>query len=63
MSTEFQTITPQRLAELCQSDGNIELIDVRTPVEFRELHCSYARNVPLESLNPKDVMTARQWRR
>ena len=59
MSTEFQTITPQRLAELCQSNDNVELIDVRTPVEFRELHSSYARNVPLESLNPQQVMNKR----
>ena len=30
------TISPQQLAELCKS-GKIDLIDVRTPVEFREV--------------------------
>ena len=31
-----KTISPQQLAELCKS-GKIDLIDVRTPVEFREV--------------------------
>ena len=37
----------------------IELIDVRTPVEFREVHLEIARNVPLDQLDPKAVMQAR----
>ena len=45
------TISPQRLAELCQA-GTIDLIDVRTPVEFREVHVTHARNVPLDRLDP-----------
>ena len=32
------TISPQQLAELCKSGKKIDLIDVRTPVEFREVH-------------------------
>lgn len=28
------------------------LIDVRTPIEFREVHAEQARNVPLDSLDP-----------
>src|SRR5262249_28515576 len=36
------TISPQRLAELCKA-GRIDLIDVRTPVEFREGHVEHAR--------------------
>jgi rhodanese-related sulfurtransferase len=59
MSTEYQTITPQRLAEVAKSEGGVDLIDVRTPVEFREVHSSYARNVPLDSLKPEAVMSAR----
>ena len=31
------TITPQQLAELCKDGKKIDLIDVRTPVEFREV--------------------------
>lgn len=63
MSTELNTITPQGLAELCQSNGSVELIDVRTPVEYREVHSKYARNVPLDSLNPDAVMAERNGNR
>jgi rhodanese-related sulfurtransferase len=52
------TISPQRLSEMCQS-GKIDLLDVRTPVEFQELHAKYARNVPLDRLDPAAVMQAR----
>lgn len=49
------TISPQRLADLHKS-GTIDLLDVRTPVEFRELHAAGARNVPLDLLDPAVVM-------
>src|SRR5262249_17392897 len=52
------TIGPQELAELCKS-GRIDLIDVRTPVEYRELHVAVARNVPLDKLDPVAVMQTR----
>jgi rhodanese-related sulfurtransferase len=52
------TISPQRLAELCKC-GKIDLLDVRTPVEFRELHVEHARNVPLDRLDPTAVMQGR----
>ncbi len=52
------TITPQRLAELSKS-GQIDLLDVRTPVEYREVHVDSARNVPLDQLDPAAVMQAR----
>lgn len=51
-------ITPQELASRIHSE-EIELIDVRTPVEFREVHLTCARNVPLDSLNPQAIMAAR----
>ncbi len=56
------TISPQRLAELCK-DGKIDLIDVRTPVEFREVHVEHARNVPLERLDPAALIQGRSERR
>jgi rhodanese-related sulfurtransferase len=56
------TISPQRLGELCKS-GKIDLIDVRTPVEFREVHVEHARNVPLDRLNPAAVIQGRNGRR
>ncbi|MBI1312562.1 DUF2892 domain-containing protein [bacterium] len=58
-ATAFKTITCGELNELCQSGQSIDVIDVRTPVEFRELHCVYARNVPLDSLKPTAVMNGR----
>jgi rhodanese-related sulfurtransferase len=53
------TITPLALAEQCKGDGKIDLLDVRTPLEFRELHVALARNVPLDKLDPAAVMNAR----
>ena len=53
------TISPQELAAR-QARGKVsELIDVRTPVEFREVHVSFARNVPLDQLDPNALMNAR----
>src|SRR5450755_4763355 len=53
------TITPQELAELCKNGKKIDLIDVRTPVEFREVHIEIARNVPLDQLDAAALMQAR----
>jgi rhodanese-related sulfurtransferase len=52
------TVLPRRLAELCR-DRRIDLIDVRSPVEFREVHVEFARNVPLDRLDPTALMQAR----
>ena len=56
---EVVTIGPRELAAKRQNGEPVELIDVRTPVEYREVHCPFARNVPLSDLDPKAVMTAR----
>jgi len=40
-------INPQAFAKLCNERKKIDLIDVRTPVEFREVHVEIARNVPV----------------
>ena len=53
------SITPQQLAELRQRGAKVELIDVRTPVEFREVHVDFARNIPLDQLDAGAVATAR----
>ena len=53
------TISPARLAELCKADGKIEVIDVRTPMEFREVHLANARNVPLDKLDPESLLRTR----
>lgn len=53
------TMSPRRLAELCEAGQRIDLIDVRTPVEFREVHVATARNIPLDRLDPAAIMHAR----
>ena len=52
-------IKPQELAERCTAGKKIDLIDVRTPVEFREVHVEVARNVPLDQLDPAALMQSR----
>jgi rhodanese-related sulfurtransferase len=53
------TITPARLAELYKDGNHIDMIDVRSPVEYGELHIECARNVPLDRLDPAAVMESR----
>jgi rhodanese-related sulfurtransferase len=53
------TITPKQLNDLVQAGHSVELVDVRTPVEFREVHISFARNVPLDQLNPSQLVAGR----
>lgn len=53
------TISPKELNERVQSGQTIELIDVRTPVEFREVHVTIARNMPLDQLDAGEVVRAR----
>ncbi len=53
------TVSPQRLRELHETGTSIDVLDVRTPVEFRELHLEFARNLPLADLDPHKVMQAR----
>lgn len=54
-----RTITPVELEALHQQGETIDLIDVRTPVEFREVHAEYARNIPLDVFDPEEVMSNR----
>lgn len=54
----MQTIAPRQLHELLQSGKTLELIDVRTPAEFREVHASGARNVPLDRLEAAQLVAS-----
>ena len=57
MATQtVQTISPKELADRKEQGETINLIDVRTPVEYREVHVEFARNVPLDQLNPTDAL-------
>lgn len=53
------TITPQELAQRRSAGQRVELIDVRTPVEFREIHVDFARNMPLDRLDPAALRAER----
>jgi rhodanese-related sulfurtransferase len=55
----MQTISPKQLHDLVKSEKRVDLIDVRTPVEFREVHVAFARNVPLDQLKPSEVTAGR----
>lgn len=54
------TITPGEIEELRRRGCAVELIDVRTPAEYREIHAEPARLVPLDSLDPDTVMRSRR---
>jgi rhodanese-related sulfurtransferase len=50
--TQPQTITPQQAA---QQQGSALFLDVRTPVEYQEMHINGAVSHPLSDLNPNQV--------
>lgn len=56
---DVATITPRELSARREQGQLVDLIDVRTPAEFREVHADIARNVPLERLDPQAVLAAR----
>ena len=46
----LKTFPPEKLI----TDHQIEIIDVRTPNEYRHEHIKAAKNIPLENLNELD---------
>ena len=54
------TINPKDLEDLKKAGKKFDLIDVRTPVEFRDVHAEGARNVPLDRLEPARVLQERK---
>ncbi len=54
-----RTISPRDLAALQARGEAIDLIDVRTPMEFQEVHVTFARNLPLDQLDPGKLMGER----
>lgn len=57
----MQTISVQQLAEK-HRQSDIDVIDVRMPTEYREVHVVGAMNRPLDSLDPKSIVAARNGR-
>jgi len=54
-----ETISAQQLHNRVESGTQVELIDVRTPAEYREVHVPFAKNVPLDQLNPAAIAASR----
>jgi rhodanese-related sulfurtransferase len=48
-------ITPEELAKKQASGDSIAIIDVRTPIEFREVHVPHAINLPLDKVSSDAV--------
>jgi rhodanese-related sulfurtransferase len=49
---EVPSLSPRQLFDKLQAGQPVELIDVRTPAEFRAVHAAAARNIPLDRLDP-----------
>jgi rhodanese-related sulfurtransferase len=54
-----QSVPPIEVARRRSRGLTAELIDVRTPVEYAEVHADCARLAPLDKLDPQAVMSAR----
>lgn len=52
----MKTIQPAALQKLLDADSGLSLLDVRTPVEFKEAHVPQAFNEPLDELGPKALV-------
>jgi rhodanese-related sulfurtransferase len=52
----MKTISPAALQTLLASDANLPVLDVRTPVEFDEVHVAQAFNEPLDVLRPQALI-------
>jgi rhodanese-related sulfurtransferase len=52
----MKTISPLELQKLLTERPDLPLLDVRTPVEFAEVHVTQARNLPLDELQPKALL-------
>lgn len=54
-----QVLPPAEVAKLRSAAGGGDLIDVRTPLEYNEVHAEGARLIPLDKLDPQAVMRSR----
>ena len=59
MATDMKTITPVALGKILGEKPEAVVLDVRTPVEFAEVHVPQARSIPLDELNPNSLSLAK----
>ncbi len=55
----FSQISANDLLQHRQANPTLELIDVRTPAEFRSLRIEFAQNIPLDRLAPSGLLAER----
>jgi rhodanese-related sulfurtransferase len=53
------TISPEELMQRYRDNHSCELIDVRMPAEYQARHVEFARNVPLDQLDPEALIKSR----
>jgi rhodanese-related sulfurtransferase len=53
-----KSISVRELYELSRTQ-KVELIDVRTPEEYREVRAAVARSLPMDTIDPKQVIETR----
>ena len=51
----MKTISPIELQKILAAQPDAPVIDVRTPVEFGEVHIPQARSIPLDELKPATI--------
>ena len=54
-----QTIAPQDVQRLREQGKTLEIIDVRTPAEYAQVHVDGARSVPLDALDAGALLAGR----
>ena len=59
-ASAVQSIPPSQVHRLRSEGKSIDLIDVRTPAEYAEVHAEGARLVPLDRLDVKALLASRQ---
>jgi rhodanese-related sulfurtransferase len=52
----MKTIRPAELNALLATEPSLALLDVRTPVEYAEVHVPQSLNIPLSALAPKSLV-------
>jgi rhodanese-related sulfurtransferase len=58
----MSTISPQEFLERQRAGEALWLIDVRTPAEFDALHAEGAESIPLDRLDPRQLLDAQAGR-
>lgn len=58
----MKEITPSELHSRLGDESETQIIDVRTPVEFNEVHVASATNVPLDTIDARKFLADRNGR-